>query len=171
MSSASFQKLFCGSCSTFIWSFNKFVGEKVVFLSYSSSILGPPLVESSFPTSCWIIQSPINLPLHITHSANSPGLGLLGSRHWEKVRSATVLYKNNTCDGGGGVWAGFGSEIFQTTTHARKCLWKPNSEFRIKDHQWRKSHFVQKWLGPFVTSLLSHLLQVTLKIAWSQTKC
>ena len=72
--------------------------------------------------------------------------------------------------GRGGVWAGFGSEIFQTTIHTRKCLWKPNREFRIKDHKWRKSHVVQKWLGPFVTSLLSHQFQVKLKIAWSQTK-
>ena len=76
----------------------------------------------------------------------------------------------HTCDGEGGVWAGFSSEIFQTI-HTRKCLWKPNREFKVKDHQWRKSHVVQKWLGPFVTSLLSHQLQVTLKIAWSQTKC
>ena len=43
VSSASSQKLFCGICSAFKWSFNKFVGEKVVSLSYSSAILGPPL--------------------------------------------------------------------------------------------------------------------------------
>ena len=30
MSSASIQKLFCGSCSTFKWSFDEFVGEKEV---------------------------------------------------------------------------------------------------------------------------------------------
>ena len=38
--STSVQKLFCGSFSSFKWSFDEFVGEKVVSLSYSSSILG-----------------------------------------------------------------------------------------------------------------------------------
>ena len=42
MSSASIQKLFCGICSVFKWSFNEFVGEKVVSPSCSSTILGPP---------------------------------------------------------------------------------------------------------------------------------
>ena len=42
VSSASVQELFCGSCSAFKWSFDEFVGEKVVSLSYSSAILGPP---------------------------------------------------------------------------------------------------------------------------------
>ena len=41
MSSASDQKLFCGVCSAFKCSFNEFVGEKVVSLSYSSAILAP----------------------------------------------------------------------------------------------------------------------------------
>ena len=42
MSSASDQKLFSEICSAFNCSFNEFVGEKVVFLSYSSAILAPP---------------------------------------------------------------------------------------------------------------------------------
>ena len=41
MSSASHQKLFCGVCSSFKYSFDEFVGEKVVFPSYSSAILVP----------------------------------------------------------------------------------------------------------------------------------
>ena len=41
VSSARVQKLFCGICSAFKWSFDEFVGEKVVSLSYSSAILGP----------------------------------------------------------------------------------------------------------------------------------
>ena len=41
VSSANIQKLFCGSCSTFKWSFGKFMGEKVVFLSYSAAIFRP----------------------------------------------------------------------------------------------------------------------------------
>ena len=41
VSSANIQKLFCGSCSTFKWSFGKFMGEKVVFLSYSAAIFTP----------------------------------------------------------------------------------------------------------------------------------
>ena len=42
MSSASIQKLFCGIYSAFKCSFDEIVGEKVVSLSYSSAILGPP---------------------------------------------------------------------------------------------------------------------------------
>ena len=42
MSSASLQKLFCGVCSALKCSFEQFVREKVVFPSYSSTILGPP---------------------------------------------------------------------------------------------------------------------------------
>ena len=41
MSSASNQKLFCGVCSAFKWSFNEFVGDKVFSPSYSSAILVP----------------------------------------------------------------------------------------------------------------------------------
>ena len=41
VSSTSIQKLFCGICSEFKWSFDEFVGEKVVSPSYSSTILGP----------------------------------------------------------------------------------------------------------------------------------
>jgi len=44
MSSACIQKLFCGFYSAFKCSFDKFVGEKVVSLFYSSTILGPPPV-------------------------------------------------------------------------------------------------------------------------------
>ena len=43
MSSATDQKLFCEVCPAFNCSFNEFVGEKVVSLSYSSAILAPPL--------------------------------------------------------------------------------------------------------------------------------
>ena len=50
MSSARDQKLFCGVCSAFKCSFNEFVGEKVVSLSYSSSTLAPP-------PSCSILSS------------------------------------------------------------------------------------------------------------------
>ena len=42
MSSTGIQKLFCGIYSAFKCSFDEFVGEKVVSLSYSSAILGPP---------------------------------------------------------------------------------------------------------------------------------
>ena len=44
VSSASVQKLFCGSCSRFKWSFDEFLGEKVVSPSYSSTILGLPFL-------------------------------------------------------------------------------------------------------------------------------
>ena len=42
VSSASVQKLFCGSCSAFKWYFDEFWGEKVVSPTYSSTIVGPP---------------------------------------------------------------------------------------------------------------------------------
>ena len=42
MSPAGIQKLFCGIYSAFKCSFDEFVGEEVVSLSYSSAILGPP---------------------------------------------------------------------------------------------------------------------------------
>ena len=48
MSSAGIQKLFCGIYSTFICSFDEFVGEKVFSPSYSSAILAPP------PLNCFI---------------------------------------------------------------------------------------------------------------------
>ena len=41
MSSAGIQKLFCGFFSVFKCSFDEFVGDKVVSLSYSPAILGP----------------------------------------------------------------------------------------------------------------------------------
>ena len=47
MSSAGIQKLFCGIYSAFKCSFDEFVGEKVVSLSYSSAILGPPPASQS----------------------------------------------------------------------------------------------------------------------------
>ena len=51
MSSASIQKLFCGLYSAFKCSFDEFVGKKVVSLSYSSAILGPPLFSPFTQTS------------------------------------------------------------------------------------------------------------------------
>ena len=43
MSSATIQELFCGICSVFKWSFDEFVGKKVVSPSYSYALLGSPL--------------------------------------------------------------------------------------------------------------------------------
>ena len=42
VSSTSIRRLFCVICSAFKWSFNEFVGKKVVYPFYSSAILGPP---------------------------------------------------------------------------------------------------------------------------------
>ena len=42
VSSASVQRFFCGICSAFNWSFDEFVGEKVISPSYSFAILGLP---------------------------------------------------------------------------------------------------------------------------------
>ena len=49
MSSSSIQKLFCGIYSAFKCSFDEFVGEKVIFPSYSSAILGPPATAVFLP--------------------------------------------------------------------------------------------------------------------------
>ena len=46
MTSASDQKLFCEACSAFNYSFDEFVGEKVVSPSYSFAILAPPTYPS-----------------------------------------------------------------------------------------------------------------------------
>ena len=46
VSSASVQKLFCGVCSVLKCSFDEFVGEKVVSLFYSYTILVPPPKET-----------------------------------------------------------------------------------------------------------------------------
>ena len=48
MSSAGIQKLFCGIYSAFKCSFDEFVGDKVVFPSYFSTILGPPSLNVEF---------------------------------------------------------------------------------------------------------------------------
>ena len=48
MSAASDQKLFCKLCSLVNCSFDEFVGEKVVSLSYSSAVLTPPLLQLFF---------------------------------------------------------------------------------------------------------------------------
>ena len=56
VSSASVQKLFCGSFSAFKWSLDEFVGEKVVSPSYSSAILGlPPFSSFSFISALILI--------------------------------------------------------------------------------------------------------------------
>ena len=58
MSSAGIQKLFCGIYSAFKCSFDEFVGEKVVSLSYSSAILGPlpPVLIVELSISMGILQ-------------------------------------------------------------------------------------------------------------------
>ena len=51
VSSASIRKLFCRIYSALKCSFDEFVGEKVVSLSYSSPILGPPPLLCILTTS------------------------------------------------------------------------------------------------------------------------
>ena len=57
MSSASIQKLFCGVCSALKCSFEEFVREKMVFLSYFSAILGTSLDFFFNPTFCCCYKS------------------------------------------------------------------------------------------------------------------
>ena len=69
VSSSSVQKLFCVIFSVFKWSFNEFVGEKVISPSYSSAILGPLPGEDSWgslglqgdPTSPSLGKSVLNI--------------------------------------------------------------------------------------------------------------
>ena len=56
VSSAMVQNLFCESWLAFKWSFDKFVGEKAVSLSYSSAILGPPPYQWFFFLIVIILQ-------------------------------------------------------------------------------------------------------------------
>jgi len=56
MSSASNQKLFCGIYLAFKCSFDEFVGEKVFSLSYSSTILAPPLSIFQIFIECYKID-------------------------------------------------------------------------------------------------------------------
>ena len=56
MSSASIQKSFGGVCSALKCSFDEFVREKVVSLSYFSTIIGPPLSPGNLDSSlCFIL--------------------------------------------------------------------------------------------------------------------
>ena len=57
VSFASVEKLFCGSFSIFKWSFDEFVGEKVVAPSCSSAILEPPPVSWFY----YILSSSFNI--------------------------------------------------------------------------------------------------------------
>ena len=66
MSSAGIQKLFCRIYSAFKGSFEEFVGEKVVSLSYSSAILGLPLslfliIVTSLQRMVSVIEQTINV--------------------------------------------------------------------------------------------------------------
>ena len=67
VSSTSVQKLFCESCSTFKRSFDEFVGEKVVFPSYSSTILGPPSLSA-------FSKSSLNIWKFLVHVLLKPNL-------------------------------------------------------------------------------------------------
>ena len=75
MSSASIQKLFCGFCSAFKYSFDEFMGEKVVSPSYSSTILGLPS-QKQFLTH---IKLDLLLKLFVPPSLHSP-TGLLAQQ-------------------------------------------------------------------------------------------
>ena len=62
MSSAGIQNLFCGIYSAFKCSFDEFVGEKVISLSYSSAILGlPPINFLSCGHSIVVMQQSLIL--------------------------------------------------------------------------------------------------------------
>ena len=61
MSAASDQKLFCELCSVFNCSFDEFVGEKVVSLSYSSAILTPPSSSVILDELSHLLEPPFSL--------------------------------------------------------------------------------------------------------------
>ena len=66
MSSTGIQKLFCEIYSVFKCSLDEFVGEKVVSLSYSSSILGLPpnktILKSTFGFTAKLSRKPRDFP-------------------------------------------------------------------------------------------------------------
>ena len=88
-SSAGIQKLFCGFYSAFKYSFDEFVGEKVVSLSYSSIFLGPPpayltsMQSTQFEMSDWMkheLESKLPGEISITSDMQmTPPL-------WQKVK-------------------------------------------------------------------------------------
>ena len=67
MSSARVQKLFCGSCSAFKWSFDEFVGEKMVSPSYSSTILA----QGNIPTILRSCQFGVKFSLELLISSHT----------------------------------------------------------------------------------------------------
>ena len=89
-SSAGIQKLFCGFYSAFKYSFDEFVGEKVVSLSYSSIFLGPPpayltsMQSTQFEMSDWMkheLESKLPGEISITSDMQmTPPL-------WQKVKN------------------------------------------------------------------------------------
>ena len=77
---ASIQNLFCGIYLVFKCSFDEFVLEKVVSRSYSSTILGPPLMSQLFNTLSMFVtdkETACNTedPGSIPRSGRSPGEG------------------------------------------------------------------------------------------------
>ena len=67
MTSASDQKLFCEVCSAFGYSFDEFVGEKVVSPSYFSAILAPP-PEGFLISSCYSLELCIQMGISFLFS-------------------------------------------------------------------------------------------------------
>ena len=80
MSAASIQRLFCGFCSAFKYSFDEFMGEKVVSPSYSSTILGLPS-QKQFLTH---IKLDLLLKLFVPPSLHSPTGLLAQQKHPEE---------------------------------------------------------------------------------------
>ena len=87
--STSIQKLFCGSCSAFKWSFNEFVGEKVVSPPYSSTILRlPPTLAWTIP---WTEELAGNSPWGLKESNTTEWLTLLWYFCIQRLLCAHVL--------------------------------------------------------------------------------
>ena len=96
VSSASVQKLFCASYSTFKWSFDEFVGEKVVSLPYSSAILGQPpvLLFSIFSNSS------LKISFNFSHCASLLLFIYLGepSLSWSMQNHLLLFFSCNMWD-------------------------------------------------------------------------
>ena len=91
MSSASLQKLFCGVCSALKCSFEEFVREKVVFPSYSSTILGPYLL--SFFFACMVSWVWLWEPIECSLPGSSVH-GIFQARilEWVAISSSRKIY-------------------------------------------------------------------------------
>ena len=142
VSSTSVQKLFCGICSAFKWSFNEFVGEKVVFLSCSSIILEP--------TTLWKILKDIGIREHLTCLMRNLCAG----------QEATVITGHGTAD-----WFQIGKGVHQGCILS-PCLFNLHAEYIM-----RNTGLVEAQAGIKIAGKISDTSDVQMTaLLWQKTR-